>query len=174
MIEDAILAALAPVFAPVPLIIANENGPRPATMYGTVRIETLHALPTHVGPQDANGMRLVSAHRTGLLELQMFGAESYDTLDLGVQRMTHDEHVESFAAAGLVFGPTHDVENLPVLRTQSQFEPRAIVTIPFSYTRSTQETLSWIETVEGMATVEGEIATVIISGPYSATIVDNP
>lgn len=177
MIEDVILAALAPVFAPTPLIIANENGPRPTGMYGTVRIESMHALPTHIGPlgEDVpDGTRAVSAHRTGMVELQMFGAASYDTLDLGVQRMSHDSNVERFEAAGIVFGAAHDVENLPVLRNVSQFEPRAIVEIPFSYTRTTSESLAWIDTVEGEATIEGEIASVSITTPFDVTIADNP
>jgi hypothetical protein len=174
MIEDVILQALAPVFAPHPLIIANENGPRPTVMYATIRVETMNRLPTHVGMQDEEGARNVSAHRVGQIELQMFGALSYDTLDLGLQRLSHDANIEAFEAAGIVFGDSHDIENIPVLRTQTQFEPRAVVTLPFSYTRATEETLSWIETVAGTATAEGEIATGEISGPYVASMVDNP
>lgn len=174
MIEDIIRQALLPVFAPVPLVLANENGPRPEKMYGTIRVEMMHRLPVHVGTQDDAGMRELSAHRVGQIELQVFGAESYDTLDLAMQRLSHDANVDAFAALGLVFGDTHDVENLPVLRSAYVFEPRAIVTVPFSYTRTTEETLSWIETVNGEATIQGSIETVEISGPYSATIVDNP
>lgn len=174
MIEDVILAALAPVFAPVPLIIANENGARPATMYGTIRIETMNSLPTHIGPQDDAGMRNVSAHRVGSVELQVFGAASYDTLDLATQRFSHDANVENFEALGLVFGEVRNVENIPVLRTQSQFEPRAVASVPVSYTRTTQETLSWIETVEGEATIEGWIESVSITTPFRVTIADNP
>lgn len=174
MIENVILIALEPLFAPTKLIIANQNGPRPVGMYGTVRIDTLNRLPVHVGPQDEDGVRKVSAHRTGQVELQMFGAAAYDTLDLAVQRMTHDEYIERFEEAGIVFGDAHEIQNLPVLRNQSQFEPRAIVEIPFSYTRSTEETLPWIETVEGEATIEGSIASVSITTPFTATIVDNP
>jgi len=177
MIEDVILAALAPVFAPTPLIIANENGPRPAGLYGTIRIESMHRLPSHTGPLaegEPNGTRTVSAHRTGMLELQMFGAAAYDTLDLGVQKFDHDENLERFEAAGIVFGAVHDVENLPVLRNASQFDPRAVVEIPFSYTRATSESVSWIDTVEGEATIEGEIASVSITTPFGVTIVDNP
>lgn len=177
MIEDVILAALKPVFAPVELIAANQNGARPPGMYGTVRIETLHALPAHTGALaegEPDGTRSVAAHRTGMLELQMFGAASYDTLDLGVQRLTHDSNIERFEAAGIVFGAAHDVENLPVLRNLSQFDPRAIVEIPFSYTRTTSESVPWIDTVEGEATIEGEIASVSITTPFGVTIVDNP
>lgn len=174
MIEDVILQVLAPLFAPHPLIIANENGPRPDQLYGTVRVEATNRLPVQVGMQDDEGMRPVSAHRTGQLEIQVFGAASYDVLDLAFQRLSHEANIEAFEAAGLVFGDSHSIENIPVLRTASQFEPRAVATVPFSYTRATEETLSWIETVNGTATVEGSISTVQISGPYSATIVDNP
>lgn len=174
MIEDVILAALAPVFAPVPLIIANQNGPRPNTMYGTIRIETMTTLPTHVGPQNDAGLRLVAAHRIGSVELQVFGAASYDTLDVAIQRFSHDANVERFEAAGIVFGESRNVENIPVLRNQSQFEPRAVASVPFSYTRTTEETLSWIETVEGEATIEGWIESVSITTPFSVTIADNP
>lgn len=174
MIEDVIILALAPVFAPAPLIIANQNGPRPATLYGTIRIESMHRLPNHIGPQDVNGVRKVSAHRTGQLEIQMFGVSAYETLDLIMQKFSFDANVEAFEQRGIVFGEPGDLENLPVIRNVSQFDPRAIATVPFSYTRAVDEALSWIETVNGTATIEGSIETVEFSGPYSVTIVDNP
>lgn len=175
MIEDLIIQALTPIFAPVELIPANDNGPRPEGMYGTVRVDgPMHRPPVHVGAQDETGTRKISAHRTGNVELQVFGDDSYDTLDLALQRLSHDANIDAFYALGLVFGDTHDVENLPALRSGFEFEQRAIATLPFAYTRTTEENLSWIETVTGEATIEGSIETVEISGPYSATIVDNP
>jgi hypothetical protein len=174
MIEDVILQALTPVFAPHPLIIANENGPRPEVLYGTIRVEATSRLPVQVGMQDDEGVRTVAAHRVGQVELQVFGAQSYDVLDLAFQRLSHDANVEAFQALGLVFGDSHTIENIPVLRTVSQFEPRAVATLAFSYTRDTEEALSWIETVNGTITVNGEISGGEITTPYSATIVDNP
>lgn len=174
MIEDVILQALAPLFAPAPLIDAYSNGARPGVMYGTVRIESMHKLPNQAGPQDDAGTRQVWAHRTGQVELQMFGAASYDALDLAVQRLVLDANVERFEAAGIVFGEASDVESIPVLRTASQYEPRAVASIPFSYTRAVDENLSFIETVEGEATIEGSIASVSITTPFGVTIADNP
>lgn len=174
MITDIILIALAPIFAPIPLIAANENGPRPATLYGTVRIESMDRLPAHVGPLGDDGVRAVAAHRVGQVELQLFGVQAYETLDLMLQRIAFDSNIEDFEAVGIVFGEASSLEDLPVLRNISQFDPRAVATVPFSYTRAVDETLPFIETVEGEATIEGSIASVSITTPFGVTIADNP
>lgn len=180
MTEDDLRTALLPAMpAGVDIIIAHENGPRPAGLYVTLRIENTHQLPGHAGPLEGNpaptgfGTMPIDAHRTGLLELQCFGVGSFEVLDLAMQRLQFETVIEAAEALNIAFGRSSDVENVPALRNELSFEPRAIVSLPFAYTRRVVESLPYIETVEGTISIEGEIAGTLPPMPYTATIVDN-
>lgn len=174
MIEDDVRDVLAPLFAPAPLIFANENGPRPVVQYVTLRIEGAHKMPEHhgktadLGPAPALGQRPNDAHRTGNIELQCFGAGSFDLLDIAMQRLSEESFVDSANLREIAFGTSSDILNEPALRDGLSYEPRAIATLPFAYTRRTVETMPFIETVNAIAAV-GDLPDM----PITATIVDN-
>lgn len=177
MIVDDVRTALLPAFPPGTLvIIANENGARPAGRYVALRIDgNTHRMPAHTGaladpgaPIPALGTRAHAAHRTGTLEIQCFGDGSFDLLDEAMLRLHLEESVSAAEALDLVFGTSNDVQDVPALRNDSTFEPRAIVSLPFAYTRQVSESLPFIETVQGTITVDD-----LAPMPYEATIVDN-
>lgn len=174
MIDDDVMAVLAPLFAPAPVIFANENGPRPIEQYVTLRIESAHKMPEHhgatieLGPAPAFGQRANDAHRTGSVEMQCFGAGSFDVLDVALQRLSEESFTDAANAREIAFGTSSDVLNEPALRDGLSYEPRAIATLAFAYTRRTNETLAFIETVNALASV-GDLPDM----PIHATIVDN-
>ena len=174
MIDDDLIAVLVPVFAPTAVIFANENGPRPLSQYVTLRIESAHKLPEHTGvltengPIPALGSRPTDAHRTGQLEIQCFGPGSFDVLDIAMQRLSEEVHVMAANARELAFGTSSDVTNEPALRDGLSFEPRAIVSLPFAYTRRTVETLPMIETLNAVVEISD-----LPDLPIHVAIVDN-
>lgn len=174
MIDDDVLAVLGPLFAPAPLIFANENGPRPVVQYVTLRIEGAHKMPEHhgpaveLGPAPAFGERANDAHRTGSVELQCFGAGSFDVLDIALQRLSEEATTDATNAREIAFGMSSDLRNEPAFRDGLSYEPRAIATIPFAYTRRTIEAMPFIETVNAIVAVAD-----LPDMPITATIVDN-
>lgn len=174
MIDDDLIAVLAPVFAPTAVIFANENGPRPLSQYVTLRIESARKLPEHGGRVVENGdapafgQRGNDAHRTGQIEIQCFGPGSFDVLDLAMQRLSEETHIDAANAREIAFGTSSDVTNEPALRDGLSFEPRAIVALPFAYTRRTLESVPFIETVNAVAEIDD-----LPDMPIHATIVDN-
>lgn len=174
MIEDDIRTALIPCLPGVEIIIANENGPRPPGLYASVRLESAHDMPTHIGPASAPdpipalGVRELAAHRVGLVEVQVYGVGSYDTLETAMLRTSTEGAMAAAEAVGLVFGTVQDLQSVPALRNESQWEPRAVCSLPFAYTRRVAEAVPVIETVEGTISIEG-----LPDMPYSAAIVDN-
>lgn len=174
MIDDDLLAVLAPLFAPALLIFAHGNGPRPVQQYVTMRIENAHKLPEHVGrtvetgPAPAFGTRGNDAHRSGQIEFQCFGAGSFDVLDVAMQRLGEESFTDASNARELAFATASNVVNEPALRDGLSYEPRAIATLAFAYTRRTNESIGFIETVNAIASV-GDLPDM----PIHATIVDN-
>ena len=162
MIDDDILAGLQGAFPPgFVLIQAHGNGPRPSGVYGTVRIESSASAPAHVGrlsvtqPLPALGRRELAAHHSGQVELQVFGEGSFDILSTAVLMLDSLAGIDSADAAGVVFGTTQNVQSVPALRNASEYEDRAVASIPFSYTRRVIEPVPVIETVEGSVSVPG-------------------
>lgn len=162
MIDDDVLAGLQGAFPPgFMLIHAHGNGPRPVGVYGTVRIESATAAPAHVGrlsapdPIPAFGRRELAAHNSGQVEVQVFGEGSYDILSAAVLMLDSLAAIDSADAADVVFGTTQSVQNVPALRNASEYEPRALASIPFAYTRRVIEPVPVIETVEGSVSVSG-------------------
>lgn len=162
MIEDDIREGLLGAFpAGFMLILANGNGPRPAGMYGTVRVETSSSAPAHVSrpsvnlPSPSFGQRQLAAHHAGQVEVQVFGEGSYDVLTTVVLMLDSIQAMEAAELAGVVFGTTQRVDHIPALRDDSEYESRAVASIPFSYTRRVIEPVPVIETVEGSVSVSG-------------------
>lgn len=160
MTDDQVRTALLPAFpAGFTLIVANENGPRPPGMYGTVRVENSRRLPSHndqtetPDPIPALGQRGNDAHRTGRVEVQVFGTGAYDALDTAIQRLDTEAAMDAAEAVSMVFGRTQDLQSVPVLRNASQFEERAVASFPFAYTRRVVEQIPVFETIEGEALV---------------------
>lgn len=172
---DRFYAVIYPAFGAVPVIWANQDGPRPAGLYATLRLDGVaHRTPLIVGMQDDAGVRINSAHRTGTIEVQAFGSGAFDLLDTVGQLLMQQDAIDRANTQDLALGPMGDVTDEPALRDMHQWEPRAIASLPYAYTGQTDEALSWIETVEGTIDVDGATAIDPPPMPYSVTIVDNP
>lgn len=172
---DRFYAVLQPAFGETPVVWANQDAPRPAGLYATLRIDgATHRMPMVTGMQDDDGVRINSAHRTGNIEVQAFGAGAFELLDTVGQVLMQDDAIVRANAQDVALGPMGDVVDEPALRDNHQWEPRAIASLPFAYTGQTNELISWIETVEGVIAIEGETAMDVPDMPYTATIVDNP
>lgn len=166
MIDDDLRTALLPAFPGMALIHSNENGPRPSGVYATLRIETARRGPAIIGELNSAGVRELVRHGNGTLELQCFGEGSYDALDLAVLRLNTEAVQAAALGLNLSFGTSDRIQSVPALRNDSSWEQRAVVSLPFAYTRAASESLSWIETVTGQIEVNDRAT------PYSATIVE--
>ncbi len=156
MIEDDIWALLSKATAK-PIVFANQNGPRPPLPYIALRLDRAPASNLTAWTVREDGTQDHSAHRDGIVELQCFGAGSFDTLDDMAQRLRGPAMVAEAAAANLAIYTLDSVMNIPVLRDGTTYEPRAVLEIGIRYTRTHTEDVGAIDTVHGdMTLIEGD------------------
>lgn len=148
MIEDDIRSLLI-LATPVPIIFANQNGPRPPKPYITLRVDTAPRSGILAGPVTETGEQAFNSHRDAVVELQCFGDGGFDALDTLAQRLHGPTMLAAAYAANMAIYQTDAVQNVPVLRDGSTYEPRAVLDIGVRYTLEQIEDVGLIQTVQG-------------------------
>lgn len=155
MIEDDIMALLAQATL-LPIIFANQNGPRPKLPYVTMRIEAAPRMPLLEAGLSEEGVQTYAAHRDSTVELQCFGEGAFDALDLLSQRLKGPAMLAAALEANLAIYAVDAVQNVPVLRDGTRYEPRAVLDLGIRYTKQHDEQVGLIKTVQGdMSLQEG-------------------
>lgn len=168
MIVDDIRALLIQA-TDTPVIIANENGPRPALPYIALRTRNERTLPIVEGGIDGGGNQEIAAHQTAGVELQFFGAGGVDALQQLQLALRGRAMLDTTAAARVAFAAFGPVQDMPVKRDGVRWEPRAITELDYRHLLTRTEYVSWIETIRGSASVE-QSATSIPDIPFEATV----
>lgn len=145
MTPEAAIHALVSRFAGLPVVFANENGPRPPKPYIQLRVHTAQQFPLHRGAVDDAGEQPVTAHRDASVELQCFGPGAYDALDTLAQRLRMDDALAEAEALDLAVFDIGMVSQLPVLRDASTYEPRAILELGIRYAVTLVQSVGVIE-----------------------------
>jgi len=160
MIEDDIRTLLVKA-APVDIVFANQNGPRPRLPYITIRVGAAPRAPLLEAGLSDDGVQTYAAHRDSTVELQCFGEGAFDVLDDLSQRLKGPGMVAAAFAANLAIYAVDAVQNVPVLRDGGKYEPRAVLDIGVRYTKQHDEDVGLIETVQGEMTLEGRGAALV-------------
>lgn len=155
MIEDDIRALLVKA-TQVPVVFANQNGPRPALPYITLRVDAAPRAPLLEAGLSEDGVQTYAAHRDATVELQCFGPGSFDALDDLGQRLKGPAMVAAAFAANLAVYAVDAVQNVPVLRDGTTYEPRALMDIGIRYVKQHDEEAGFIETLRGEMTLQGQ------------------
>lgn len=145
-IREVILTAI-----DVPVIFANQNGKRPALPFATLSINTTDTFPPHRGPVGNTGKQPISVHGDGSIELQVYGVLAWDIAQETMLRLRSDATMQAAERAGLSFGQTPRLLDIPALVEGTTYEQRAILEVPISYTMTYQDAVSTIDTVNGTA-----------------------
>jgi hypothetical protein len=160
MIEDEIRRFLVKA-TPVPIVIANQNGPRPALPYITLRVDAAPRAPLLEADLSDNGVQTYAAHRDATVELQCFGEGSFDALDDLGQRLKGPAMVAEAFARNLAVYAVDAVQNVPVLRDGSTYEPRALLDIGIRYVKQHDEDVGLINTVQGEMTLQSQARSLV-------------
>ncbi|KUE88887.1 hypothetical protein ASL20_09685 [Cupriavidus necator] len=131
----------------VPVIFGEENGPRPPKPYIALKVQWAHRFPLHHGAVDPAGGQTVMGHRDASVELQCFGASSLSALDMLAQRLGMERalgEAERLDLAVFEFGRASQV---PVLRDQATYEPRAVLELGIRYSVVTVDAVGVIEEI---------------------------
>lgn len=153
--EQAIYQLISTAAGPVPVVFADENGPRPAKPYIALRVNPASRLPVHRGPVDGQGEQPVSAHRSAQVELQCFGAGCLNALDAVGQRLNMQTALDLAEQLDLAVTAVGQLQQVPVLRDATTYEPRAVLELTIGYTLTLADTVGVIEEVNITGTTSG-------------------
>lgn len=132
------------------LIFANQNAPRPALPYWTVRLSSRRAVGSDEYSQgvDSNGDQLVSGVREITIQIQRIGTDSdasFADLRDNLSKTTVLEEWQRQKIALYDIGP---VQNVPYKLDDSQLEPRASIDIFARIGTELLDRVGIIDTVE--------------------------
>jgi hypothetical protein len=134
---------------PVPLIFADENGPRPPKPYATVATRWANRPRENYSRLDDNGVRTTESHRDASVEIHGYGAGIFEALDILSQMLDTEAILQATVARNIAFWDIGQVTRLPTLRDGSTYEPHAVIEISARYVLGVTEQLDFIEHVEG-------------------------
>lgn len=155
--RDDFYTLISTAAAPCLVIYSDQNGKAPARPYITLSVQVGRPGPSHHGPVNNDGIRIISSHRPVSIQLQCYGADSLEILDrlqLALQREAIQELSEQLNISTL--RPVR-LQPVPALVEGVTYEPRAILDLESMYTASIEDNVGVIESVEiTMDTSPGE------------------
>jgi len=171
--EDAIFELIEAAAGGMPVIFADDNGPRPEGPYIMLAVRWSKVSGAEAGRVDGEGAQQVHHHDDAVVELQSFRATAYDALDELALRLRHPVYEDRAEALGLALFDIGRLQNIPVMRDTVRFERRGMLELGIRYTRVHSEFVGTIETVTGTVTTSGGL-TPGIETPFTATVVTAP
>lgn len=157
-LEDALIAWAAGQLYPDGgrAILADQNGPRPALPFATVKIT---ATPTfsdpNVSPPDDYGDAIITFDHTAMVSVQVYGGDAAGLAERLFRSLGRETVREALRAAGLAFAdwltPVNDTTQ--VVATEN--EPRFGFDARFVYSAEITDQVGVIEHVEATATLDG-------------------
>ena len=154
--SGTLLAAYAPAYALIaPLagittIWANQNAPRPAKPYVSLRIAS-RKTDEHdeYGPVTADGTQVVVANSEITLEVQAYGDGAQAALEAVRAKLGLQTVVQSTAALGIAVRSRGQVMNVTQLLDASSFEDRAVLEVVIGYRENVTDTVGLIQSITG-------------------------
>ncbi len=140
-----------------PMIMANQNGTRPALPYITLQVDLANPLPVHIGKIAEGGSRELNSHRNARIQLQCFGPGSWEIME-ALSMAVHTEAANVLASEkNIAINDQPQLQDIPVLRDATTYEPRAVLDIDASYTRAASETVDYFDQVHGTSDVTPQV-----------------
>lgn len=156
------------------VIFTEQNGKRPAKPYLTVKLTSTDPLPVHRGLLDAElenrfFERHLSAHRTGLLQLQLYGGDALELADQLAMGLATEAVGALLDQLNLSLLDEVKISDVPNLVDDKTYEPRAILEVNVAFTSHLTEEIAIIETVVGEMSINP--AGPQDPQPFTATVV---
>ncbi len=133
------------------VILAYENGPRPALPYIMLHVDLANPLSAHISRIQPDGKRNIHAYRNARLQLQCYGPGSWEIME-ALSMAIHTEAANTLASAkNIAINGQAQLQNIPVLRSATEYEPRAVLDIDAAYTGAITETVDYFDEVHGIS-----------------------
>lgn len=162
-LKDTLYTLVKAVIGAETVIFADQNSPRPAIPYWTLRVSMGRALGVDYFSQGvtAQGDQTIAGVREATLQVQRIGANS-DTACADLRdNLSKTTVMEAWRLQKIALYDTGDVQNIPFKLDNSQLEPRASVDL---FVRFGTELLDRV----------GAVETVTIDAAYRTLESDNP
>ncbi|WP_139594533.1 phage neck terminator protein [Escherichia coli] len=156
LIESVAVSLLSQLIA-IPVIRANQSGPRQKLPYATYQISARTTIGgDDYGLVDGSGLMPVKGVREGTILVNFYGDEARENADNLVNAIRKTTSRYLMRRLHLVINATGSVTDLTALRDDANFEPMANIDLNFRYTTNYTDDVGLIETVDVTGQVGGE------------------
>ncbi|EHL99380.1 hypothetical protein HMPREF9946_03142 [Acetobacteraceae bacterium AT-5844] len=143
----ALLDLLIPLAMPRPLILADQNGPRPEKPYYSLKVSLIGSAPLIETKPNKQGAAIYHEHGTLQCEVQCFGKDAAALLrQLGIKLRMPLTAIKA-EQAGVSIASVDQARDLTALLQASQYEERAILEFRAHAIASVTDDVSLIEHV---------------------------
>lgn len=153
MSQELFYQAIAPILAPVKLVYADQNAPRPGKPYATFKLTSV--IPPRFaveGLPDGGGIVDVTEHATFSLEVMTFGKDAHRIAILLASKLKYPSQVQRIHELGVSIASIGQVLSVPVFFGQ-QSEEQASVEISGYAIVAGQDDVGLVEEVKVTGTV---------------------
>lgn len=126
-VVTALQALLTPIVAPAMLILADQNGPRPAKPYATLSVRSTALDPPIELPVDENGMAQMVSYVRVIAELQYYGNGAFQSAQTAGLKLRFRSSVSLAETLGVSVNNIRTVLRVPELLNESQYEERGLM-----------------------------------------------
>lgn len=144
----ALQALLAPLVTPGPLIMADQNGPRPGKPFAALSLRSTRPFGPIVEQVDENGFVRVTQYLHVNTELQCFGLGGYARSQMVGLRLMMPSNVQRADSLGLAISRVNQALRVPELLNENQYEERGILEFVAYASISADDEVGLIEQVE--------------------------
>jgi hypothetical protein len=132
----------------IPIVWANERGPRPGVAYVQLNITTDSPEGTvQITPADVDGNVLLIGYGVMNVSLQSFGPDSNEYLEILKRSYRKDSSKTVLDTSGLVIREVGNVNGVPEILDETP-EHRWVLEMTFGYAWSTTDAVGYITNVE--------------------------
>jgi hypothetical protein len=130
------------------VIWADQNAPRPALPYATLRLSTAPRVGTpYYQDPDNNGLQTVLSVREGTLQVQRFGPDSVAALEEFSGKLYFQTNLDKLSTHEITVFDVSTVTDVALLLNDLATEPRASVELSIRWVSDQVDDVGLIETV---------------------------
>lgn len=154
---ESVAESLLTTLIDIPIIRANQNGPRPNLPYATYQVTSRIALGSDdYGAVDGSGLMPIKGTREGTIMVNFFADGAREYADNLVNTIKKTTSRYAMRRLHMVISDTGNVTDLTALRDSANYEPMANIDLFFRYTTNYTDDVGLIETVDATGQIGGE------------------
>lgn len=130
------------------VIWADQNSPRPALPYCTLKLNTISRVGTpYYADPNSGGLQSVQVTRESILQVQRYGNDSVNALNEFADKLALNSNQDKFSLQDISAFDVSDVTDVALLLNALATEPRASVDVSIRWVSDQTDDVGLIETV---------------------------